>query len=134
MAEAKVKSNAPWILGIIGIFLTITHYACAIACSVAVGAASGIGSEGFDNAQADATLANGMFVANLAAGIMFICFILSFFGKSKASKLTGIILILAGIASAGLSIAHLSVAGIAAGIIYMCAGISSCCNAKKIKA
>jgi len=130
----KTKSNAPWILGIVGIFLSITHYACASACSVVAGAASGIGSEGFDNAQADATLADGMFVANLAAGIMFLCFILSFFGKSKVSTLTGILLILAGIGSAGLSIAHLSPAGIAAGIVYMCAGISSCCNAKKIKA
>ena len=134
MSEQKTKSNAPWILGIIGIFLTVLHYACAVVCSAAVGAASGIHESGFSNADADATFENGIFVANLSAGIMLLCFILSFFGKSKASLLTGLIMIVGGVAAAVLSVAHFSAGGIAAGIIYMCAGISSICNRKKIKA
>ena len=76
---------------------------------------------------------NGMFVANLGAGLMVLCFILSFFGKSKASGFTGLLLIVGGIAAAGVSVAHFSAGGIAAGIVYMCAGISSICNSKKIK-
>ncbi len=32
----QVKSNAPWILGIVGISLTIFHYVCAVMCSAAL--------------------------------------------------------------------------------------------------
>lgn len=131
MAEAKVKSNAPWILGIIGIFLTIAHYACAILCSAGL-AALGDAAEDAEGAQAAFNASMGL--GTIAALIMVVCFILTFFGKSNASKVTGILLILGGITAAGMSCPHLSVAGLAAGVIYMCAGISSCCNAKKIKA
>jgi len=133
MAEAKVKSNAPWILGIVGLILTAVHTYCAILCTAAISA----GDEAFGGASKEAaqdTFNRGMDVAAIGIGIMAVCFILSFFGKSKASGLTGLLLILGGIAAAGVSIAHFSAGGIAAGIIYMCAGISSVCNRKKIKA
>lgn len=126
----KPKSNAPWILGIVGVFLTILHYACAVVCSAALAAGDEVFNE-VDKASAQQTMDNGMAVANFGAGLMVLCFILSFFGKSKSSKVTGIVMIIAGIVSAGLSIAHFSFAGIAAGIVYMCAGISSICNSKK---
>ena len=129
----KPKSNAPWILGIVGIFLTILHYACAVVCTATIAA----GDEVFNNADkatSQQTMDNGMAVANFGAGLMALCFILSFFGKSKSSKVTGIVMVLAGIISAGLSIAHFSFAGIAAGIVYMCSGISSICNSKKVAA
>ena len=132
MSEQKTKSNAPWILGIVGIFLTIVHYACAVVCSSAV-ASGDVVFGGADKASAQQTMDNGMFVANLGAGLMVLCFILSFFGKSKASGFTGLLLIVGGIAAAGVSVAHFSAGGIAAGIVYMCAGISSICNSKKIK-
>ena len=129
----KTKSNAPWILGIVGIFLTILHYACAVVCSAAVASGDEVFG-GADKASAQQTMDNGMFVANIGAGLMILCFILSFFGKSGKSKLTGLLLIVGGIASACISIAHFSAAGIAAGIVYLCAGISSICNCKKVKA
>lgn len=113
--------------------MTIMHYACAVVCSAAVASADETFG-GADKASAQQTMDNAMYVANVSAGLMLLCFILSFFGKSNSSRFTGTLMILAGIASAGLSIAHLSAGGIAAGVIYMCAGISSCCNAKKIKA
>jgi len=133
MSEQKTKSNAPWILGIVGLILTAVHTACAVICSAAISA----GDEAFGGASKEAaqdTFNKGMDVAAIGIGIMAVCFILSFFGKSKASGLTGLLLILGGIAAAGVSIAHFSAGGIAAGIIYMCAGISSVCNRKKIKA
>ena len=133
MSEQKTKSNAPWILGIVGLILTVVHTACAVICSAAISA----GDEAFGGASKEAaqdTFNQGMNVASIGIGIMAVCFILSFFGKSKASGLTGMLLIIGGIAAAGVSIAHLSVGGIVAGIVYMCAGISSICNRKKIKA
>lgn len=133
MSEQKVKSNAPWILGIIGVFLTIAHTACAVLCTAAISA----GDQALGGASQEAaqdTFNKGMNVASIGIGIMVLCFILSFFGKSKASTFTGLLLILGGLAAAGVSIAHFSAAGIAAGIVYFCAGISSICNRNKIKA
>lgn len=184
MSEQKVKSNAPWILGIVGIFLTILHYACAVLCSAAVGDATEF-SEKIKSTPANVALAAGevattvggvaarasghdgaasdmddltktmenkrrantrsaedkgketfnvaLKIANTSALIMLGCFILSFFGKSGISGITGFLLIIGGIAGAILSVVHLSIAGIAAGIVYLCSGISSICNRKKIK-
>ena len=79
MSEQKTKSNAPWILGIIGIFLTILHYACAIACSAGLAGLGGAAGDAEGGAKAaDSSLMFG----TVAAGIMFVCFILSFFRKS----------------------------------------------------
>ena len=133
MSEPKVKSNAPWILGIIGLFLTIAHTACAVLCTAAISA----GDETFGGASHEAaqeTFNKGMSVASVGIAIMALCFILSFFGKSKASRFTGLLLVVGGLVAAGFSIAHFSAAGIAAGIIYFCAGISSICNRNKVKA
>ena len=127
----KVKSNAPWILGIIGIFLTIAHYACAIACSAGLAGLGGVAGDAEGGTQA---ANNSLMFGTVAAGIMFVCFILSFFGKSKASGFTGFLLILGGLTAVGMSVPHFSAAGIAAGIIYFCAGISSICNRNKVKA
>ena len=45
MSQQKEKSNAPWILGIIGLFLTILHFACAFLCSAGL-AATKVATEG----------------------------------------------------------------------------------------
>ena len=133
MSEQKTKSNAPWILGLVGLILTIVHTACAVIFSAAISAGDEV-FNGASEAAAQETFNKGMIIASIGIGIMAVCFILSFFGKSKTSGLTGFLLIIGGIAAAGVSIAHFSVGGIAAGIIYMCAGISSICNREKIKA
>ena len=169
MSEPKVKSNAPWILGIIGVFLTVLHFACAVLCSAAAGFAVE-GSKNFEStagevgiALGDAALGGksldglakqearlkkekaanaeegrklrdqGIQIAKISALIMLGCFILSFFGKSGISGITGFLLIIGGMAGGILSLVHLSIAGIAAGIVYLCSGISSICNRKKIK-
>ena len=132
MSEQRTKSNAPWILGIVGLILTVVHTACAVICTAAVATIDKNVGASEEVAQGD--MNQGMTITLIGMAIMAVCFILSFFGKSKASGLTGMLLIIGGIAAAGVSIAHLSVGGIAAGIVYMCAGISSICNRKKIKA
>ena len=115
----------------VGVFLTVLHYGCAVVCSAAVGAASGMESRGFSDAKADKTMQDGIFVANLSAVILVACFVLSFFGKGKHSKQTGIALVALGALGGLLSIAHFSLPGIAAGILYVCSGISSIANSKK---
>lgn len=42
MNQVKTKSNAPWILGILGLFPTILHLCCAVLCA----AAAVVGTEG----------------------------------------------------------------------------------------
>lgn len=133
MSEQKTKSNAPWILGIVGLILTAVHTACAVICSAAISAGDEVFA-GASKTAAQDTFNTGMNVAAVGIGIMAVCFVLSFFGKSKASGFTGFLLVIGGIAAAGVSIAHFSAGGIAAGIVYMCAGISSICNRNKIKA
>ena len=78
----KVKSNAPWILGIIGVFLTILHAACAILCTAAAGFAAGLddiarGGSG-DKAAEDAVTSFGA-VAVVGIILMLACFVLTFF-------------------------------------------------------
>ena len=50
MSEQKTKSNAPWILGIVGLILTVVHTACAVICSAAISA----GDEAFGGAVKEA--------------------------------------------------------------------------------
>ena len=134
MSEPKLKSNAPWILGIVGVFLTILHYACAVVCAATVGAAKTGFSDrytGSELMEANAAMEESMSIANFTAIVFILCFILTFFGKGKHSKLTGWLLVIGGMVGGFSSIAHFSAAGIAAGIVYMCSGISSICNSKK---
>ena len=133
MSEQKTESHAPWILGIVGLILTAVHTACAVICTGFIAAGDQVFTGASEEAVQD-TMDKGMGIAGVGIGIMAVCFVLSFFGKSKVSGFTGFLLIVGGLAAAGVSIAHFSAGGIAAGIIYMCAGISSICNRKKIKA
>ena len=128
----KTKSNAPWILGIVGFGLSIPQAICSILCAgVAAGAVQAAnGATGEEVANAGATGAFFMLPAILA----FTCFILSFFGKSKISTATGVLLIILGIVDAYVCFVTLAWLGIAAAICYACAGISSICNSKKLKA
>ena len=130
VTTVRVKSNAPWILGIVGVFLTILHGACAYACTVAKGAATVLGPNGSEDA-AKQEMTSSLAVAGIAIAIMLACFALTFFGKSKFSKITGMLLILGSIVITILSFVHLSVPGLAAACVYLAAGITSIGNAKK---
>lgn len=133
MSEQKVKSNAPWILGLVGFGVSLPQVICSILCAAAAAdvaaeaAMTGAGSEAVTTAAAFGTVA----VLNLVC--TFACFILSFLGKSKFSKITGILLILLGLANIYMCVANFSALGIVGSILFACAGISSCCNAGKIK-
>ena len=129
MSQQKEKSNAPWILGIIGLFLTILHFACAFLCSAGL-AVTKVATEG--EAAGDKMMEAGMGVTYLVIGIMVLCFILSFFGKSKLSRATGVLMILGGIVAGALSCVYLSIPGLAAGFVYLFGGISSINNYKRV--
>lgn len=131
MSEQKTKSNAPWILGIIGLFMTIMHYACAIVCAATLGVHEAVAK---DAAAGDHMADAGVFYANFVSGIMLLCFLLSFFGKGNHSKIVGILIVLGGITAGAMSCVNLSIPGLAAGFIYLFAGISSISNSKKAAA
>lgn len=126
MSEQRVKSNAPWILGIVGFGLSIPQVICSILCA---SAAASVAAEGGATAS-DAAAAGVWFMMPVICTVA--CFVLSFFGKSKVSTITGVILVVLGIIDAYACVVNWSVLGIAAAICFACAGISSICNAKKV--
>lgn len=136
MSEQKTKSNAPWILGIVGFGLSIPQVICSILCAGAAAGIAGAGSEatGASSSEAAANAGAAGLVFMLPVIYTFACFILSFFGKSKISTVTGVLLILLGLLDAYACVINFSMLGIAAAICFACAGISSICNTKKIKA
>jgi len=124
MSEQKTKSNAPWILGVVGFCLSIPQIFCSILCAAA------------DASHPTGTDADGALAAYAMLPVIttFVCFILSFFGKSKASTATGVLMILCALADIAFCCMNISALGIAAGVCFFCAGISSICNTKKLKA
>lgn len=136
MSEQKTKSNAPWILGLVGFALSIPQVICSILCAGAAAGVAGASAEvaGADSAEQVATAASAGIIFMLPVICTFSCFILSFFGKSKISTATGVLLILLGLLDVYACVVNLSTLGIAAAICFACAGISSICNTKKIKA
>ena len=130
MSEQKTKSNAPWILGIVGFGLSIPQIICSILCAGAAAGVAGAANEaGSAEAASAATSAGITFL--LPVFITVACFILSFFGKSKVSTATGVLLIILGLAEIYLCVVNWSLFGIAGAICFACAGISSVCNTKK---
>ncbi len=151
----QTKSNAPWILGIVGIVFTIIHMACAVLCTAAVGATKAVSGaidvdlSGIDRAAdpeayqaaldaaskaAVNTMDNSITIMWVGIILLAICFILSFFGKSKFSKITGIIMVVGSIIATIVCCMHFSLMGLIAGILYLVAGCISITNFKKAAA
>lgn len=136
MSEMKKKSNAPWILGLVGFGLSIPQIICSVLC-----AGAAVGVAGASSEIAGATEAEQVANAGAAAGFIFMlpvictftCFILSFLGKSKISTVTGVLLILIGLLDVYACVVNFSGLGIAAAVCFFCSGISSICNSKKEK-
>ena len=135
------KSNAPWILGIIAFVASIPNILCATVCAaVAVGISETAKEEaaksGDAAAQASASGASEAFAGMLAALVIIslICFILSFFGKSKISVISGILLILGAlfiIINSFVGPGNM-LWGSVTGICYLIAGCFSIINKKRI--
>ena len=136
MSETRTKSNAPWILGLVGFGLSIPQIICSILCAGAAAGLAGASAEaaGASTAEQAANAGAAGFIFMLPVICTFACFILSFFGKSKLSTVTGVLLILLGLLNVYACVVNLSAFGIAASICFACAGISSICNTKKLKA
>jgi len=135
------KSNAPWILGIIAFVASIPNILCATVCAaVAVGISETAKEEAVKSgdaaAQASASGASEAFAGLLVAIVIvsLICFVLSFFGKSKISVITGILLILGSLFLLASTFAGPGsiLWGSVAGTCYLIGGIFSIINKKRI--
>lgn len=126
----KTKSNAPWILGLVGFCLSIPQVCCSILCAAA---SADVAANSVTQDSANAAAGIGAY-AMLPVITTIVCFILGFFGKSKISTVTGVLMILAGLADIAACVMNFSALGIAAGICFFCGGISSICNTKKVNA
>lgn len=132
MSEQMVKSNAPWILGLVGFIVSIPHVICSILCGL-------LCETGVDFALAGAGDGEG---AGGGVGIMgwlpvvcvFGSFILSFFGKSDSSKGTGLLVILLGAVYFLFGVMGLSLFAMGAAVCFVCAGAFSIVNAQRPRA
>ena len=123
----KPKSNAPWILGIIAVCTSLPNVLCAAMCAGVVAAATGATSE------ADAERAAGRIAVLMVVSAA--CFILSFFGKSKISVITGILMLAGGlyiVATAFLGYGNW-IWGLVSGVLYAIGGGISISNRKRSK-
>lgn len=129
------KSNAPWILGIIAFCMSIPNFLCATVCAAVANEA--INQNKIENGivpnseQADDRVM-GLLVAILLVSIF--AFILSFFGKSRISVITGILLILMAlfiIVNAWVGFGSM-LWGTITGLLYLLSGVFSIVNKKRI--
>ena len=111
------KTAAPIVLSLIGVILSIPGMICASMCAAIVADVSkGKHGMGLVYATVFPVIAN---------------FILSFFCKSKSSKVTGLIMVLLSIALLVPEVILFSILGIAAGILFLVAGAISIANANR---
>lgn len=135
------KSNAPWILGIIAFVASIPNILCATVCAAAIGGfseavkeeAARTGDSAAHAAASGTSAAMGGFLVAIVI-ISLLCFILSFFGKSKISVFTGILLILGALFLLISCFAGPGniLWGSVAGICYLIGGCYSIINKKRI--
>ena len=135
------KSNAPWILGIIAFVASIPNILCATVCAAAIAGLSETAKEEAAQSGDAATHAAASGTSEAMAGILaalviisLICFVLSFFGKSKISVITGILMILGALFIVINSFVGPGniLWGSVAGICYLIAGCYSIINKKRI--
>ncbi len=125
------KSNAPWILGIIAFCTSIPNILCATLCAAAATGVSSAFDETTGNTETTDSVIGGFLLFIL---ISVLCFILSFFGKSKISVITGILLILGAIfilTNAFIGFGSM-LWGTVSAILYLIGGIFSIINNKRI--
>lgn len=115
------KSNTPWICGLLGFLLSVPNAICTFVCAAAVGVAAAEAGE-------EAVGAVAFFAILGTALIPLVCFILSFFGKTRASIVTGILIVLSAIGMFILNIMTFSFLGLVIASLFLVSGISSICN------
>ena len=84
--------------------------------------------------ETNKVLDGSMAIANTTIVLFIVCFILSFFGKSKFSMITGIVMVLCGIIASIFCMIHFSFPGVAAGVLFIISGALSITNRKKVAA
>ena len=135
------KSNAPWILGIIAVMASIPNILCATVCAAAIAGLSETAKEeaakqGDTATQAAAAGTSDAMAEILAALVIvsLICFVLSFFGKTRLSVVTGLLMIIGALFIVLNSFVGPGniLWGCVAGICYLIAGCYSIINKKRI--
>jgi len=107
------KRNAPRTLGVVGTCLSIPQICCSMICASAY---SEVARDPMQTPDQAAT-ASGLGVWSMLPVITTaICFVLSFFGKSKACRGVGIVLILAAVANFVFCILNFSMFGAAVSV------------------
>lgn len=128
----KTKSNAPWILGIIGFCTSIPNVLCAFVCAGVVAGVSAA-SDQAEGQEPDTGWILGRLLSLIIVSAM--CFILSFFGKSKISTITGILMLLGGLYVAVTGFIGFGnwFWGLVSGVLYAIGGAISITNRKLSK-
>ena len=123
VTTVKTKSNAPWIMGIVGVALAVPNFLCSLLCSQF---AKDFMSEADKQHFSENNVAIGV-------ALTFGMFVLSFFGKSKISLYTGLIMLVGALYLIYLNITQLQILGLAEGVVFLFSAIFSMTNAKKAK-
>lgn len=141
------KSNAPWILGIIAFCMSIPNALCAVLCAGAAHAATTSPNDPINYIELETMKGNGVSrvpyhepderITGLLLAVILVsilCFVLSFFGKSKISIVTGFLLILMAlfiIVNGWVGFGSM-LWGTITGLLYFISGIFSIINKKRI--
>ncbi len=128
----QVKSNAPWILGIVGFVASIPNILCATICAAAVATYSEDSYYPGQTLSSTSQTMGWLLLLIIVASIA--CFVLSFFGKSKQSVITGIVMIAGSVFILINGFVGLGsfIWGSVAGVCYLIGGIFSILNSKRI--
>ena len=139
--EFSIESNAPWTFGVIAFVLSIPNIICATLCAAVATAGAAIDASMDPFATTASAEAQTEAAATAAAGLLWtvilasiLCFVFSFFGKSKKSHITGILSVAGGAYIFIMALIGLGswLWGTAAGILYIIGGIYSIRNKKRI--
>ena len=126
--NAKKKSNAPWILGVIGFILSIPNAICTLFCGAVAAVAEAQNGEAAAGGFAN-FIAGNFWLIVLAS---IVSFIMLFFGKKsgKAPVVCGWIAIACAAYICLCSVVVFSLFGLAAAICFLIGGICSLKNSK----
>ncbi|MBE6381175.1 MAG: hypothetical protein E7047_09640 [Lentisphaerae bacterium] len=128
----KTKTNAPWILGIVGFACSIPHALCFLICAAAVSTAEFMATDG-DTAAAQSTADAGAAMFYLGLLVSLVCFIALFFGKKDGQLpvIAGVITILGAAFLLICSVMSFSLFGLASAVCYAIGGIFCIVNSKR---
>lgn len=130
-SNIRTKTNAPWIMGIVGFACSIPHALCFLVCTAAVTTVEFMATEG-DTAAAQSTADTGAGMFYLGLLVALICFIALFFGKKEGPLpvIAGGIVIAGSVYLLICSVMSFSLFGLASAVCYSIGGVFCIINSK----